>query len=124
MNGNALTQHVRLALDKLKAISFRANVGMGWTSTSKPLRVTKPTTVTLMPGDVVLRQARPFSTGLPTGFSDTFGFTESRMPFFLEIKAGKDRLRPEQRQFLEAMRQRGVIAAEVRSVEDAISAIS
>lgn len=42
---------------------FRANVGTAWTGDA----------VTLADGSVLIRNPRRFSTGLPNGFSDTFG---------------------------------------------------
>lgn len=41
----------------------------------------------------------------------------------LEIKVGKDQLRPEQRAFLDKVREAGGIALEVRSVEQAVEAL-
>jgi VRR-NUC domain len=38
----------------------------------------------------------------------------------LEVKVGRDTLRPEQRAFLDKVRDAGGIAAEIRSVEDAV----
>jgi len=45
---------------------FRVNVGTGWTSSSKPIRYPN--------GDMLLRKARPFHTGLPKGFHDVLVF--------------------------------------------------
>ena len=42
----------------------------------------------------------------------------------LEIKAGKDTLRPEQRAFLDKVREAGGIALEVRDVETAVKAVT
>jgi len=52
---------------------FRANVGTGWTSSEPAFCARKSMVVSLAPGDIVLRKARRFDTGLPPGFSDTFG---------------------------------------------------
>ena len=65
-------------------------------------------------------EGRPIKTGLPKGFSDLFGH---RAPdcraFYLEVKTPKGRPSPEQLAFIAAMKNRGAIAAIVRSVEDA-----
>lgn len=66
-----------------------------------------------------MADGRWFDTGLPVGFSDLFGFTIDAVPFFIEVKAGRDRLRPEQDAFLDAMTARGALAGVARSVEDA-----
>ena len=66
------------------------------------------------------------------GVSDLVGWTMRpspggafRYPVFtaLEIKIGKDTLSPEQRAFLEKVREAGGIGLEVRSVEDAVKAL-
>lgn len=52
----------------------------------------------------------PLDFGTVKGFSDIFGieFTEPRpVPAFIEVKTGRDWLRPEQRKFLEAMHKFG-----------------
>lgn len=79
------------------ALIFRANVGQGFTM-----------------------DGRKFSTGLPKGFSDLFGF---RIPdgkaFFIEVKSPTGRIRPEQQNFIDRMRENGALAGIARSVEDA-----
>ncbi len=70
-------------------------------------------------------EGRPIKTGLPKGFSDLFGFCASDCRFFaLEVKTPKGRPSPEQLAFIAAMKNRGAIAAIVRSVEDARRALS
>jgi len=59
-----------------EAFLFRANVGTGYQGSGKPVRTPYPITVNLNPGDVLLRAARPFDTGLPVGFHDVFGWSE------------------------------------------------
>lgn len=79
------------------ALIFRANVGQGFTM-----------------------DGRKFSTGLPKGFSDLFGF---RIPdgkaFFIEVKSPTGRIRPEQQNFIDRMRENGALAGIARCVEDA-----
>lgn len=71
-------------------------------------------------GKVRLHDGRWFDTGLPVGFADLFGHRAGdAMAFYIEVKAGRDRLRPEQAAFLDAMAKRGAIAGVARSVEDA-----
>jgi len=66
---DALSDHVRMV--------FRANVGQGWTANKEDtFRPSKSTAVVIERGDVLLRNARPFNTGLPAGFPDTFGCQE------------------------------------------------
>lgn len=79
------------------AMLFRANVGQGFT-----------------------KDGRFFSTGLPKGFSDLFGFrlTDGRA-VFIEVKTATGRVRPEQQNFIEQMRSNGALAGIARSVEEA-----
>lgn len=79
------------------AMLFRANVGQGFT-----------------------KDGRFFSTGLPKGFSDLFGFRLSDgRAVFIEVKTATGRVRPEQQNFIEQMRLNGALAGIARSVEDA-----
>lgn len=79
------------------AMLFRANVGQGFT-----------------------KDGRFFSTGLPKGFSDLFGFRLSDgRAVFIEVKTATGRVRPEQEKFIECMREYGALAGIARSVEDA-----
>lgn len=79
------------------AVLFRANVGSGQTY-----------------------DGRYFSTGLPNGFSDLFGFRRSDgRAVFIEVKAPGGRVRSEQVRFIEKMREYGALAGVARSVEDA-----
>lgn len=58
--------------------------------------------------------------GIPTkGGSDLIGWMPGARFTAIEIKAGKDRLSPEQSAWLAAVRDAGGIAGVVRTVEDA-----
>src|SRR5690606_25904356 len=60
---HALQNAIRNALCD-EGLFFRANVGQAWTGSS----------VERLPGNrVLIHGARPFTTGLPAGFSDLFG---------------------------------------------------
>lgn len=92
-----LSNAIRLALSADGHCVYRANVGK-----------------------FKMADGRWFDTGLPKGFSDLFGNRAGdAVAFYIEVKAGRDRLRPEQQTFLDAMRARGAIAGVARSVDDA-----
>lgn len=112
-----------------ECLLFRGNVGKGWQGTGRPERFSCETHVVARAGDVLLRNARPFDTGLPTGFSDLFGvtgvvITEAMVGktvgvfFAMEVKdqAGAS---AEQANFLQAVKNNGGISGIARSVEDA-----
>lgn len=132
MSDHALLTRILLACSRGPVRLFRNNVGVGWTGKlEKPAR---PTTVTVYPGDVVLRKARPLHAGLAEGSGDLIGWRTvevtpdmvgQRVALFvsLEGKEGAGRLSPAQRGWLEAVQAAGGIAAEVRSVDDAIDAV-
>lgn len=83
------------------AVIFRANVGQGYT-----------------------KDGRFFSTGLPVGFSDLFGFRRSDgRAVFIEVKTMSGRASNEQKHFLAEMRKAGAIAGICRSPEEAIKLI-
>lgn len=109
---------------------FRANVGVGWQGVGKAFKTPHPITVNMNPGDVLLRQARPFDTGLPPGFADTFGWREveitpdmvgKKVAMFiaLEIKSQSGAVRDAQIAFVAAVQRAGGRAGFARSVEDA-----
>jgi hypothetical protein len=101
----------------------RTNVGTGWTG-DKVVRI---------PGtrNVVIENARPFSTGLPEGFADTFGVVAVTITpdmvgqtigqaFFVEYKADT-KLKPIQAAFLAAMQRLGARAGVARSAAEAVA---
>lgn len=111
-------------------LAYRANVGTGWTGTGKALVIDKKMAVAVGPGDVVLRRARRFSTGLPRGFSDLFGGVPVKITpemvgatilqfFAVEVKDDKGRARDEQSSFLKAIKRFGGRSGVARTVEDA-----
>ena len=96
-----IMNEIRLALSAAGHMNFRANVGK-----------------------VKTADGRWFSTGLPDGFSDLFGFrkTDAKI-FFIEVKTPTGRLRKDQERFLTAMNQRGAIVGVARSTEDALKIV-
>jgi len=95
-----IQQEIRVALSKAGHTVFRANVGK-----------------------VQLKDGRWFDTGLPVGFSDLFGVTNTGQAFFIEVKNAKGRLKDKQRVFLEVMKKNGALTGVARSVQEAIEVI-
>lgn len=113
---------------------FRANVGTGWQGVGRPFKTPHPITVNIGPGDVLLRQARPFDTGLPPGFADTFGWVpvvvtpdmvgQTVAVFIgLEIKSQTGAVRDNQIAFVNAVQRGGGRAGFARSVADALDIV-
>lgn len=114
---------------------FRANVGTGWQGQGKPFRATSRMVVAVAPGDVVLRNARPFDTGLPAGFHDLFGWAEVTITpdmigqtfarfFSLEVKGENGRATDKQTAFREAVNRSGGVSAVVRSSAQAAAIVA
>lgn len=102
--------------------NFRANVGRGWTGDVHKL----PN------GDILIKGPRPFDTGLPAGFADTFGFTPVTITadmvgrtvavfHAIEYKSAKGKAATLQASFLEAVRRNGGRAGIARTEADAIA---
>ena len=71
-------------------------------------------------GKVKMADGRWFDTGVPKGFSDLIAIKDGEITF-IEVKDATGRVRPEQKKFLQTMRERyGCRAGIARSVEDAI----
>lgn len=124
---HALQNEIRNALAG-RCLLFRANVGRAYTS-NDVVKVPRQMPVVMGPRDVLLRNARPFDTGLPPGFSDLFGMVSveitpdmvgQKVAIFtgLEVKDGA-RVSPLQRNFINAVSDNGGRAGVVRSVDDA-----
>jgi hypothetical protein len=111
MGESALYPLIRERATKLGHRLWRMNTGMAWVG-SAMIKATARQTVTLEPGDVVLRQARPFHGG-SKGMLDLFGFTvRDGVPVYTEgdAKAPGGRVRPEQAQRIEMLLSHGAIA--------------
>lgn len=104
-----------------KVLCFRANVGQAWTGSSFHR---------LPNGDLLIKDPRPFSTGLPPGFSDLFGMVAKTITpemvgrkvatFFAgEVKDEGGRVSEKQAAFLQAVKAHGGLAGVWRSTDDA-----
>lgn len=104
-----------------KGLFFRAQVGQAWTGSK----------VERLPGNrVLIHGARPFSTGLPAGFSDLFGevpvvITQEMVGqtigvfTVIEVK-DKGKATEKQLAFIKAVNDNGGRGGVARSVEDAL----
>lgn len=117
---HAIQNDIRNALCD-KGLFFRAQVGQAWTGSK----------VERLPGNrVLIHGARPFSTGLPPGFSDLFGevpvvitqeMVGQTIGVFAVIEV-KDKGKPTEKQlaFIKAVNDNGGRGGVARSVEDAL----
>jgi hypothetical protein len=102
---------------------FRANVGTAWAGND----VTK-----LVDGSILIRDPRPFSSGLPAGFHDLFGavpvtitpeMVGQTFALFttIECKSAKGKARERQVAFAGAVERLGGRTGFARSVQDALN---
>lgn len=95
---HSIQKKIQLELSKHQCTVFRANVG----------KIHTP-------------DGRFFSTGLPKGFPDLFGFrwTDGKV-FFIEVKDAKGRLRADQVVFHKMLQSHNIVHGIARSVHDAL----
>ena len=129
MREQNLQSLIMMAVSGLRTTTiFRNNVGMGWIGRAK--RIASPTTVKLMPGDIVIQNGRPLHAGLCEGSSDLVGWTETtithdmvgkKVAIFtaIEVKTDAGRVSASQMNFISRIRQAGGIAGIARSPEEA-----
>lgn len=102
--------------------SFRVNVGQAWTGNE----IKKQSD-----GSVLIKNPRPFMSGLPKGFSDLLIITpviitpemvgqQFARAGFLEIKTATGKPTDDQLNFIDQMQQLGARAGIARSMEDVI----
>jgi len=89
---------IRVALAQAGYIVFRANVGK-----------------------VKTTEGRWFSTGLPSGFPDLFGYKpENGKIYFIEVKTPQGKRRADQVRFANGLRNKQAIYGVARSAEEAV----
>lgn len=108
MNETNIVRTIILAASRAGHRLFRQNVGQGWIGKSE--RATTTRTVTLQPGDVVIRQARPLHAGLCVGSSDIIGWHRDGRFVGIEAKTATGRASDEQMRFIDAVRRSGGVA--------------
>lgn len=127
--GTALTNQIRAAVSKTGARLFPMVTGKFWGPYHRGRKITKTETATLNPGDVLIRGGHMVSVGFK-GLSDTLGGSPMTITAedvgrtvciltAIEVKAGADRLRDGQPEFLAAVKKMGGRAGVARSPEDA-----
>lgn len=115
-----IQNEIRLAASENGCTLFRVNVGQGYTGNG---------TTRHKNGDVTVKNARPFNTGVPKGYSDLSGYKKITITpdmvgksvavaVFAEVKTANGKIRDEQVNFIQRAKNAGCIAGVVRSVDD------
>lgn len=128
-NPSNLVNAVLIEASRLYARLFRRNVGLAWVSTDfMKFDIAGRVTINVKPGDILLRQARPFKNG-EKGQSDTYGWksvvvTQDMVGQTIaqhaevECKTGSGRESTEQKNWGDLVKKSGGIYGVARSVED------
>lgn len=119
-------KHTQIEASKVGARLWRMAVGFGWIGDAK--KFDKPQTVSVNPGDVLIRKARPFRAGIE-GMSDNGGFVPIKITpdmvgqtvavsAWVEDKQGSGRASKEQSAFIRFVRSMGGRAGIARGPDD------
>lgn len=117
MNEHDIQNSIRIDFSKQipEGILFRTNVGQSWTGSRVKHNADR---------SITIFDPRPFTTGLPNGFSDLFGVLPGGRALFLEIKSAKGKPSPAQTNFIAQVSSAGALAGVARSIEDVIRIIN
>jgi hypothetical protein len=135
MKEQAIMHRILLAAGNGLSRLFRCNTGQAWVGHGHVHQARKIETVTLNPGDVVLRRAQPVQMGLTKGGSDTVGWTQrviqphdvgrvAALFTGIEVKTSTGRPTPEQLHFIDVVNDAGGIAGIARSEAEALTILS
>lgn len=127
MGESKIQSNVRLAASKLGVKLFRNNIGKGWIGKSIVIKGNQM--VSVVKGDVIIKNARRFHAGLYKGSSDLVGWKTvtitkdmvgHKVALFVsaEVKTAKGRVSRDQDHWLKTVNRAGGIAGVVRSAED------
>lgn len=122
-NRNKLSQ---IVASQLGARLWRMSVGLAWMGDAR--KFDRACTVNVDPGDVLIRKARPFKSGVE-GMSDGIGFMPVKVTsdmvgqtvavyLAVEDKTGSGRATKEQSAFIRMVRSFGGLAGVARNDED------
>ena len=127
MREHVVQNEIRIALGR-DAVLFRNNVGTAWTGAAT--KFDRRSVVTVEPGDVLVRSARPLHAGLCKGSSDLIGWRSititqdmvgEKVAVFcaVEVKDGRGRPTKEQVHFINTLIGAGGLGCVAWNVEDA-----
>ena len=128
MPESSLQRRIWMALSRTGLRLFRNQVGLAYQG--KAQRFTQRASVVVMPGDVIIRQARTLRCGLCTGSSDLIGWRSIVIEphhvgrviaqfVGVEVKTDEGQERVEQATFRGVVKQAGGVAIVARSEEQA-----
>ena len=107
---------IQLAAPKLGARLFRNNVGQA--VAGRVTWISRPLTITLGPGDAIVRGARVLHAGLSVGSSDLIGWDQRGTFLAVEVKTATGVASAEQKTFLQIVNESNARGLLVRSVDE------
>lgn len=126
MKENILQKKLIIMASELGHRLFRHNIGMGWAGES--IQFSKPITIQVYPGDVLIRKAFPLRAGLVEFGSDLIGFSSEGKFIAIETKTeeGKtDKKRLEgQMNFIKQVNNSGGIAGIASTEEEGFNLLN
>jgi hypothetical protein len=122
MNENLLGKKICLMASNLGHRIFRSNVGEGWIG--KAVFFSKPASIEVYPGDVIIRKAKRIHFGLCPGQGDYLGWSRDGKFISIEVKTETGVIREGQIEFSDAVNKAGGIAGIVRDEESAFDLLS
>lgn len=129
MKESNIQRNIQIRLSKLGSKLFRVNVGQAWTG-RKVFKVNRKNLfkmrASVVPGDIIIKEPRPFKSGVPKGYPDLTGFTPviitedmvgKTIAAFtaIEVKSEKGRATKEQTHFIEQVGVFGGLSGFARS---------
>jgi hypothetical protein len=127
-----IMNRIRIAISEYGKY-FRVNAGTGWTSNDIH-KIFIPGRYPLGAGDIILKNARPFTSGVPAGYTDISGVTtitvtpemvgqKIGVATFLEIKTPGKKPTPDQVNFMGVMREAGCLVGVASSESEALKIV-
>lgn len=119
MSEKIIQAHIMAAIGSLPDLRvWRNNTGQAWTGNAV-LKPQKTTTVTINPGDVLIRRAHPIKFGLP-GSADILGIKAPSGQFVaVEVKNQDGRQSEQQKNFQKMVMSMGGLYILAHSAEEA-----
>lgn len=115
MNETNIVRGFLIHASKLGARLWRQNTGHGWIGDAT--KFTRTQMITVQPGDVLIRKARPFHAGFE-GLADIGGISQNGRYVAVEAKTETGRVTNEQRAFISMIRSLGGLAGVARNDAD------
>ncbi len=115
-----LGRKIQVALVKAGARIWRNSIALAWAGNNvKRFSAPQCITIQVMPGDVLIRNARPIHAGLCENSADYVGLYHGKFTA-CEVKTPTGHVKPGQQDFIDMVNREGGIGFIARSVDEAV----